>query len=111
MNQTVSAVIETAYEVERVCSMWEQARSRFYDRKERAQKLDQGINPEKPDPKPSVSDAELLDLIRSDLAASPFLSQGHRKVLWRPHFGQGLRVSRKQVLRLMRENQLLPHNC
>ena len=76
----------------------------IYDRQ---QKLVQGIKPGKSGPRPSASDAELLDLIRRDLAASPFRGEGHRKVWGRLHFGQKLRVSRKRVLRLMRENQLL----
>jgi transposase InsO family protein len=54
-----------------------------------------------------VPDAELLDLIRRDLDASPFIGEGHRKVWGRLRFGQGVRVSRKRVLRLMRENHLL----
>ena len=107
MSQTVSEGVAQPYGVERVCEVWEQARSTFYDRQERVQRLAQGIKPGKRGPKPSVSDAEFLDLIRRDLAASPFLGEGHRKVWGRLHFGQELRVSRKRVLRLMRENQLL----
>jgi len=49
----------------------------------------------------------LLALIRKDLAASPFVGEGHRKVWARLKFGHGVRVSRKRVLRLMRENNLL----
>jgi transposase InsO family protein len=107
MSQTVSASTGAAYGVERVCVVWEQARSTFYDRCERAQKRYQGITAGKRGPHPLVPDAELLDLIRRDLAASPFVGEGHRKVWGRLRFGQGIRVSRKQVLRLMRENRLL----
>ena len=35
MSQTVSASTGAAYGVERVCVVWEQARSTFYDRRER----------------------------------------------------------------------------
>jgi transposase InsO family protein len=63
--------------------------------------------PGKRGPKPLVPDADLLDLIRHDLTASPFIGEGHRKVWGRLRFGQGIRVSRKRVLRLMRENHLL----
>ena len=107
MSRTVSVSKGTPYGVERVCDVWEQARSTFYDRQERAEKLAQGIRPGKRGPKPAVPDEELLVLIRSDLAASPFRGEGHRKVWGRLHFGQGLPVSRKRVLRLMRENRLL----
>ena len=107
MSQTVSASTGATYGVEQVCVVWEQARSTFYDRLERAQRLCHGIKPGKRGPKPLVPDAELLDLIRYDLASSPFRGEGHRKVWGRLRFGQGLQVSRKRVLRLMRENRLL----
>ena len=60
MSQTVSEAAAKPYGVERVCDVWEQARSTFYDRQ---QKLVQGIKPGKRGPRPPVSDAELLDLI------------------------------------------------
>jgi transposase InsO family protein len=107
MSQTASAGTAKPYGVERVCQVWEQARSTFYDRQERVKKVAQGIKPGRRGPKPPVPDDELLELIRGDLAASPFRGEGHRKVWGRLHFGKGLRVSRKRVLRLMRENHLL----
>ena len=107
MSRTISVSTGTPYGIERVCEVWEQARSTFYERQDRAQKLAQGFRPGKRGPKPPVPDEELLDRIRSDLAASPFRGEGHRKVWGRLHFGQGLAVSRKRVLRLMRENRLL----
>jgi len=110
MSQTVSGATGKPYGVERVCSAWEQARSTFYDRQERAKKVAQGDKPGKRGPTPSVSDADLLELIRSDLEASPFHGEGHRKVWARLRIGKGVQVSRKRVLRLMRENHLLsPH--
>jgi hypothetical protein len=60
MSQTVSEAAAKPYGVERVCDVWEQARSTFYDRQ---LKLVQGIKPGKRGPRPPVSDAELLDLI------------------------------------------------
>jgi putative transposase len=107
MSQTLSASTGSAYGVERVCLVWDQARSTFYDRRERSQRRSGGPMPGKRGPKPLVPDADLLDLIRHDLAASPFIGEGHRKVWGRLRFGQGIRVSRKRVLRLMRENHLL----
>lgn len=110
MSQTASAGTGKSYGLERVCQVWEQARSTFYDRQERAQKAAEGHKPGKRGPKPLVSDEELLERIRSDLAASPFRGEGHRKVWGRLRFGQGIRVSRKRVLRIMREHRLLsPH--
>lgn len=60
-------------------------------------------------PVPKVSDADLLVAIREDLEASPFRGEGHRKVSARLR-RKGICVSRKRILRLMREHQLLsPH--
>jgi transposase InsO family protein len=107
MSQTASAWTGKSYGVERVCRVWEQARSTFYDRQERAREEAKGVKPGKRGPKPLVSDEDLLARIRRDLAASPFRGEGHRKVWGRLRFGQGVRESRKRVLRLMRENHLL----
>ena len=55
-------------------------------------------------------DAGLLAAIRADLARSPWSGEGHRKVWARLRVTDGIRVARKRVLRLMRENALLsPH--
>jgi hypothetical protein len=83
MSQTLSVSTGAAYGVERV----EQARSTFYDRRERAQSRSEGLMLGRRGPKPLVPDAELLDLIRCDLAASPFIGEGHRKVWGRLRFG------------------------
>jgi transposase InsO family protein len=49
-------------------------------------------------------------MIREDLAASPFVGEGHRPVWARLRFVHGVKVAQKRVLRLMREHQLLsPH--
>lgn len=110
MSQTTSAGTGKPYGVERVCQVWEQSRSTFYDRQERAQKVASGGKPSKRGPAPPVPDDELLVLIRQDLATSLFQGEGHRKVWARLRFGKKLRVSRKRVLALMREHQLLsPH--
>ena len=57
-------------------------------------------------PKPTVSDDALLAAIRADLARSPWHGEGHRKVWARLRVMDGIRVARKRVLRLMRENAL-----
>lgn len=57
-------------------------------------------------PKTAQSDEALLDAIRADLAASCFLGEGHRKV-WARLRRAGIHVSRKRVLRVMRQHQLL----
>ena len=53
-----------------------------------------------------MPDAALLQAIRAVLAASPFHGEGHRKVWARLRVG-GVRSSKRRVLRLMRENDLL----
>jgi hypothetical protein len=58
----VSPVAGKRYGVERVCKIFEQARSIFYGRQ----------CSDKRGPKAAVSDSELAELIRADLAASPF---------------------------------------
>jgi len=52
----------------------------------------------------------LLSAIRADLKRSPWIGEGHRKVWARLRVLDNIRVARKRVLRLMRENSLLsPH--
>jgi transposase InsO family protein len=53
-----------------------------------------------------MPDANLVAAIRSVLADSPFHGEGHRKV-WARLRVRGARTSRRRVLRLMRENDLL----
>jgi len=53
-----------------------------------------------------MPDAGLVEAIRAVLAASPFHGEGHRKV-WARLRMQGVRTSRRRVLRLMREHGLL----
>ncbi len=106
MSQTISPGADKPYGVQRVCNVWEQARSTFYHA---LHQVPQGT-PKRRGPRPSISDEDLLALIRHDLATSPFTGEGHRKVWARLRVRDGVRVSRKRVLRLMRENHLLsPH--
>jgi transposase InsO family protein len=60
----------------------------------------------RPGPVGALPDAELLAAIRRDLEQSPFVGEGHRKV-WARLRRQGIRTSRKRVLRLTREAGLL----
>lgn len=106
MSQTVSPGTDKPYGIQRVCRIWEQARSTFYSA---SRQVSDGPQKRR-GPHPSISDADLLELIRQDLATSPFTGEGHRKVWARLRIREGIRVSRKRVLRLMRENHLLsPH--
>ena len=103
MSQTISPAVDKPYGIQRVCNIWEQARSTFYHV---AGQSSQAV-PSRRGPRPSISDNDLLTLIRHDLATTPFIGEGHRKVWGRLRVRDGVRVSRKRVLRLMRENRLL----
>jgi transposase InsO family protein len=107
MSAAISMTTGKLYGVQRVCHAWEEPRSSFYDRKVQSTKPSAA---RKRGPKTALSDNELLELIRSDLATSPFVGEGHRKVWARLRFGRGIRIGRKRVLRVMREHHLLsPH--
>ena len=118
MSQTRSPASGQPYGLARVCRAWEVPRSSFYaycgaaarEQAEGALALAEGAQAPKRGNKPGLPDAELLSLIRADLAASPFQGEGHRKVWARLRHQQHIHVSKNRILRLMRENQLLsPH--
>ena len=109
MSGTISAATGRRYGIERVCSAWEYPRSTYYAQTPPKAGAPERV-PAKRGPKCELDDASLLELIRADLASSPFSGEGHRKVHGRLHFVQGRRVGRNRVLRLMREHALLsPH--
>ena len=110
------------YPVTLVCAAWRVARSTVY-----ARRLDEtGLNgaalsasqrddrdrgrdlrtPAKRGPRTPLDDARLLDEIRAVLAASPFHTEGHRKVRVRLR-PRGITVGKARVLRLMRQANLL----
>jgi putative transposase len=62
--------------------------------------------PQRRGPSGPMPDDALTAAIRAVLAASPFHGEGHRKVWARLRHG-GIRTSRRRVLRLMREHDLL----
>jgi putative transposase len=98
------------YGVARVCQVWEVPRSSFYAAQQ-AGAADVGPEPSpaRRGPKPAISGADLLAAIRADLARSPWTGEGHRKVWARLRTLDGIRVSRKRVLR---EHALLsPHRA
>jgi transposase InsO family protein len=108
MSREASPTTGKSYGVQRVCSTCLFPRSTLYAHEKRAR------IPERPQakrgPKPTYSDEQLLTLIQTDLNASPFSGEGHRKVWARLKYGAGVAVSRKRVLRIMREHHLLsPH--
>ena len=110
MSAATSPGTGLAYGLRRVCAAWGMARSSFYT-------MTSGQHAEQPPakrrgPKPAISDQALLVAIEADLEASPWEGESYRKVWARLRVCRDIRVARKRVLRLMRENNLLsPHRC
>jgi len=107
MSCTASGAIARPYGVKLVCHTWEQPRSSYYANRQVTGLPVELAQPGKRGPQTALSDAELLELIRADLTGSPFQGEGHRKVWARLRVRDGVKVGRRRVLRLMRENQLL----
>ena len=112
MSGSISALARRRYGLARVCSAWALPRSTFDAQAAPPADplLPSAKSNAKRGPKTALDDDTLRALIRADLAASPFIGEGHRKVHARLHFVAGHRVGRNRVLRLMREHRLLsPH--
>ena len=107
MSCTASCTTARPYGVKLVCHAWEQPRSSYYAARQVSGMPVKLAQSGKRGPKTALSDAELLELIRADLNASPFQGEGHRKVWARLRVRDGVKVGRRRVLRLMRENNLL----
>jgi putative transposase len=90
------------YGLARVCRVWGAPRATVYRRR----LLPRTEPPRRRGPLGAMADAALLEAIRAVLAASPFHGEGHRK-LWARLRVSGVRTSRRRVLRLMREHDLL----
>ena len=102
MSRKVSPVSGRPHGLAAVCRAWRLARSTVYRHREPPR----AAAPRRPGPVGPMPDADLLGVIRAVLAASPFHGEGHRKVRARLRLA-GVRTSRRRVLRLMRENDLL----
>jgi putative transposase len=113
MAATTSPTTGRRYGVAQVCRVWAVPRSSFYaTQRAEAESAAPLMCPVRRGPQPAVSDEALLAAIRADLERSPWTGEGHRKVWARLRAIDGIRVSRKRVLRLMRDNALLsPHRA
>src|SRR5215208_8307925 len=102
MSRVTSPVTGKPYGMAAVCRVWRLARSGVY------RHLSTAPPPmsQRRGPLGAMSDEALTMAIRGVLAASPFHGEGHRKLWARLRHG-GTRTSRRRVLRLMRENELL----
>ena len=102
MSQTVSPSSSRPYGLARVCRVWRASRATVY----RHLSSSRPKVPRRPGPVGPMPDAALVDAIRAVLTASPFHGEGHRKV-WARLRVVGVRTSKRRVLRLMREHDLL----
>lgn len=104
MSRTQSTSQSRPFGVRRVLRITRTPRASYYrDKQRREGKV---VELRKRGPKTDISDAQLLELIRAVLDASPFVGEGHRKA-WARLRARGVRTSRRRVLRIMRENALL----
>src|SRR3954452_11730554 len=102
MSRTVSPSSSRPYSLARVCRVWRASRATVY----RHLSSSRPKVPRRPGPVGPMPDAALVEAIRAVLTASPFHGEGHRKV-WARLGVAGLRTSKRRVLRLMREHDLL----
>ena len=102
MSRTVSPSSSKPYGLALVCRVWRAPRATVY----RQRVPTRAEPPRRPGPLGPMPDAALLAAIRAILAGSPFHGEGHRKV-WARLRIVGVRTSKRRVLRLMRENDLL----
>jgi putative transposase len=102
MSQAVSPSGGKPYGLALVCRVWRVARATVY----RHRTPPRQAPPRRPGPVGAMPDGALVEAIRAVLAASPFHGEGHRKV-WARLRHAGVRTSRRRVLRLMAEHDLL----
>ena len=102
MSRTISPSSGTSYGLALVCRIWRIPRATFY----RHQGPPRIEPPQRRGPVGPMPDAALLAAIRAVITASPFHGEGHRKI-WARLRVAGVRTSKRRVLRLMRENDLL----
>jgi len=102
MSGAMSPVTGRPYGLAAVCRAWRVSRATVYQRRE-PPPLEP---PRRPGPVGPMPDEALLGAIRGVLADSPFHGEGHRKV-WARLRVQGVRTSRRRLLRLMRAHDLL----
>ena len=102
MSRTVSPSSGQPYGLALVCRIWRAPRATVYRRRAGPRTEP----PQRRGPVGPMPDAALLIEIRAVLAGSPFHGEGHRKIWARLRLA-GVRSSKRRVLRLMREHDLL----
>jgi len=108
MAKAISPTAGQRCGIQRVCRLWDVPRSSFYAAQVKS--AVPAAPPARRGPKPAITDEALLAAVKRDLDTSPWTGEGHRKVWARLRVRDGIRVSRKRLLRVMREHALLsPH--
>ncbi len=102
MSLAVSPSSGKPYGLARVCRVWRVSRATVHRHRASAP----ASPPRRPGPPGPMADAALLEAVRAVLSGCPFHGEGHRKVWARLRMG-GIRTSRRRVLRLMGEHDLL----
>ena len=102
MSRPVSPSSDKPYGLSRVCRIWGASRATVHRHLSPARTQP----PQRPGPVGPMPDAALLTQIRATLTGSPFHGEGHRKV-WARQRLKGVRTSKRRVLRLMRNHDLL----
>jgi putative transposase len=103
MSRKTSPSSGRAYGLARVARVWGVSRATLYRHRQTSPAAPRRRGPIGPMP-----DEALVAAIREVLTASAFHGEGYRKVWARLRFA-GVRTSRRRVLRLMREHDLLAH--
>lgn len=112
MSAEKSPSTNRRYGIRRTCAVLGFPRSSLYARRDRERAEGAQEEPRRRGPAPSVDDESLLAMIKKDLKESLFVGEGHRPVWARLTIEKKVRVSRRRVLRLMREHGLLsPHRA
>jgi len=102
MSRSISPSSGKSYGLALVCRICRIPRASFY----RHQGPPRIEPPQRRGPVGPMPDAALLAAIRAVITGSPFHGEGHRKI-WARLRVAGVRTSKRRVLRLMRENDLL----
>jgi putative transposase len=103
MSRQTSPSSGRAYGLARVTRIWGVSRATLYRHRQTSPAAPRRLGPIGPMP-----DDDLVAAIRRVLMESAFHGEGHRKVWARLRFA-GVRTSRRRVLRLMRQHDLLAH--
>jgi putative transposase len=104
MSQRVSPATGRIYGLQRVTRIWRISRATVYRHRRRSD----DVKRKRPGPLGAMPDQDLMGAIRQLLRDSAFHGEGYRKLWARLRF-EGIRTSRRRVLRLTREHGLLAH--